>query len=330
MTGFTSGKNQTFTISLENDNSLNIDSRVFIFAIMQLSFPKERRKLNNLPDKSQQIKQDKLRMGIWFGLTAGLVFSFVLWGLDAIGLARANAYLPWAKLVMGVIPAVGIFTLAGWLSAKYENGLLSFLFWLVGGFLVSFYACHLPFEGLTLFYKVFQPELAARIDYTFTSGLSAHAFVTLAICVVASGICGVFFGMLSENAAISANPVGVIVPLLIWSVLFVASATVIDLEIQQRLRDPITAVNALVEKRIDSLTNPVSRIQARKSHLFSLNPIVDLIEQPRKLLLASYDDTLIQTNVQVNFGGEWAECIIIADQSAEPPVQQVIYCREVE
>ena len=286
--------------------------------------------MNNIPDKSQQIRQDKLRMGIWFGLTAGLVFSFILWGVDAIGLARANAYMPWAKLTMGVLPAVGIFTLAGWLSAKFENGLLSFIFWLVSGFLVSFFACHLPFEGLTLFYKIFKPELAARIDYSFSTGLSAHAFVTLAICTVASGICGVLFGLLSENAATSASPAGVIVPLLIWSVFFIASATVIDIEIQQRLRDPIKAVNALVEKRIDSLVNPVSRIQARKSHLFALNPIVDLIEQPRKLLLVGYDDTLIQTNVQVNFGGEWAECIIIADQSAEPPVQQVIYCRAVE
>jgi hypothetical protein len=279
---------------------------------------------------SHQIKQDKLRMGIWFGLAAGLVFSFVLWGLDAIGLAKANAYLPWAKLAMGVLPAVGIFTLAGWLSAKYENGLLSFAFWLVGGFLVYFFACHLPFEGLTLFYKIFKPDLAARIDYSFTRGLSAHTFVTMAICMVASGICGVFFGILSDNAAISASPAGVIVPLIIWSVLFVATATVIDIEIQQRLRDPIVALNALVEKRVDSLTNPVSRIQARKAHLFALNPIIDMIEQPRKLLLAGYDDTLIQTNVLVNFGGDWAECIIIADQSAEPPVQQVIYCRAVE
>ncbi len=297
---------------------------------MQMSFPKKRRKLENIPDKSQQIRQDKQRMGIWFGLTAGLVFSFLLWGIDCIGLARANAYLPWAKLAMGVLPAVGIFTLAGWLSGKYENGLVSFILWTVGGFLVCLFACHLPFEGLTVFYKIFDPELASRIDYTFTRGLGAHTLITVTICTIASAICGVFFGLLVENAAVSANPAGVIVPLLIWSLLFVASATVIDNEIQQRLRDPLIAVNALVEKKIDTFTHPISRREARKIHLFALNPISDLVERPRKLILVGYDSTLIQTNIQVNFNGEWAECIAIADQSAEPPVQQVIYCRAVE
>jgi hypothetical protein len=286
--------------------------------------------VENILDKSLQIMQDKKRMGIWFGLIAGLVFSFILWGFDYIGLARANAYLPWAKLAMGVLPAVGVFTLAGWLSAKYENGLLSFILWTVGGFLVCLFACHLPFEGLTFFYKIFDPELAARIDYTFTRGLGAHTLITVIICTVASAICGVFFGLLVENAAISANPAGVIVPLVIWSVLFVIAATVIDNEIQLRLRDPIIAVNGLVEKKIDTLTHPISRQQARRIRLFSLNPVADLVERPRKLILVGYDSTLIQTNIQVNFDGKWAECIIIADQSAEPPVQQVIYCRAVE
>jgi hypothetical protein len=286
--------------------------------------------VEKLIDQSNKISIERKRMGIWFGVAAGLIFSIFLWGSDAVILARSNAYLPWAKLLLGVIPAVGIFTLVSWLSVKFDHGLLTFIFWLLGGFAVCYFACRLPFDGLNLFYKVTAPELAARIDYTFVRGLGAHTFITMVICSVASALAGVLFGLLSQNAASSASAGGVVINLLVWSLFFIAATTVIDIEIQQRLRDPLKTLNVLVEKKIDSETTPVTREEARRIHLYSLNTISDLVDNPRKLILAGYDSTLIQTDVLVNFNGNWAECIVIADQSADPPVQNVIYCRPIK
>jgi hypothetical protein len=283
-----------------------------------------------IADKSQEIKNSKRRMGVWFGLVGGLVFSLVLWGIDGFGLAAGNAYLPWAKLAMGLIPAVGIYTLVAWISARAENGVWAFIVWLLGGFAVCYTACRLPFEGLTLFYKVFDPAIAARVNYPFNDGTSAHVFIVMGICIVVNGVLGILFTLLPDNAANASAKGGVLIPLLIWSFFFLAEASVIDVEVQQRLRSPVQAVNLLVDRKIASETNPVSKEEARRLHLSSMNTVLDLLHEPRKLVLSGYDSTLIQTNVLVNFNGSWVECIAIADQSADPPVQQVIYCRTAE
>lgn len=270
-------------------------------------------------------------MGLWFSLIAGLVFSLVLWGVDGLGLSTANAYFPWAKMAMGIVPTIGIYLLAAWLSLKFDNGLITFIVWLLSGMLVSFLACHIPIEGITAFYSIFAPDLAERIQFVYTTGVAAHAFITISICAVISGVSGAMFNFLTDTASTSANRGGLIFPIFLWSLFFIAQGSIIDAELQSRLRAPIESINTLIDRRIASETVPVPKDEARRIHLYALNAVSDLVNiNPRKLLITNYDNTVVQTEVQINFDGHWASCIVIADTASEPPVQQPVYCKKIE
>jgi len=281
-------------------------------------------------DHTEQFRREKERLGIWFGLAAGLAFVFTLWFIDGVHLASAHAVFPWAKLVLGFIPTIGLCVLAGWLSTKLENALLSMLVWLVTGTLLCLLASHIPFEGMDLFYKWFNPELAWRTAYPFNTGVSSRFAVVLVICVAVSAIGGVFFKMLVENAHSASAKAGTIFPFIIWIAVFVSLASPIDYMLQMPLREPVVAINSLIDKKIDTLTNPLEKDDFRKSRLAALNGLDDLLTQPRHLMLSRYDSYMIMTNVSVNFGGVWVDCTVFANTETEPPAQQPVFCKEIE
>lgn len=281
-------------------------------------------------DHSLEFKKEKIRWGVWFGLIAGLTYSLFIFVLDGFFLTQANAILPWAKLAMGILPTILVFVLAGWICAKLENSLISSIVWLVSGSGISLFASHIPFEGLTQFYKLFSPEIAARVNYPFNAGISARVVIVIMICAVICTIAGLFFGFLLDNAHNSASKAGVLVAILVWMVFFGAIATIMNNVILQPLRAPVQAINELVDMKIQNEITPVSKEEARALHLGALNGVIDLIKEPRKLILTSYDSTLIQTNIAVNFNGNWVDCIVIANQAAEPPIQQPVFCRKAQ
>jgi hypothetical protein len=276
------------------------------------------------------IDESKAKLSIWFGLAAGLVYSICLWGIDAIKLMNANAYYPWAKFAMGVLPVVGICILASWLSNRIGNTLVNLLIWLVTGFLICVFACFLSIKGITIFYNLVDPGLAARVHYSFYASLYARTIMTCVVCTVMSAIGGVFFGFLLENANNSSAMAGVLFSILIWCLFFASSASAVNVMVATPLCAPVSAVDRLIEKWYVNEVTPYSKVEARELHLSSLKTIKDLLHQPRKLILADFDTTLVQTSVQLNFDGVWAECTIIADQSSEPPVQHPVYCEIME
>ena len=286
--------------------------------------------LERVTDHSLEYKKRKAHLAIWFGLIAGLTFSIVLWGIDAVSLAGAHAISPWAKMLFGILPVVGICVLTAWISSRIDHGLVSLVLWLVCALVIGIFACHIPFEGLTFIYKLFNADVAAQIQYTFNSGVTARTVIVALICAVLGAMSGVFFGFLLENVHNSASVMGVIVSYVIWAAFFAGSASVVDQMIQLPLRSPVEAINNLIDQKLQSEITPISQEQARALHLSSLNGILDVVEQPRKLVLSNYDSVMIQTSVSIKFGSQWVECIVFADQSTEPPLQQPVYCKKTE
>jgi len=281
-------------------------------------------------DRSDQFKKEKIRLGVWFGLFAGFTYVFILWGVDGIALARANAVYPYAKLVMGALPVIALCLLTGWICGKLENALANSVLWMVSGVAICFFASHIPFEGMSLFYKWFNPELAARVNLPFNSGVSSRFAIIVLICAVISAIAGLFFGMLLDNAHKSAAKAGTLVPIIIWVAIFGCMASVVNYMIQLPVRAPIVAIDKLIQLKAQSLIVPVSKEESRAWHLGALNGLDDLLNEPRTLILSKYDNSMIQTNVEINFGGKWVNCVVIANSETEPPVQQPVYCRAVE
>ena len=155
--------------------------------------------VDNLPDRSEDYKKGKVRLGVLFGLIAGLTFVIITWGFDGFLLSRANAFFPWAKLVLGVIPIVALCIAAAWISSIFDNGLISLLVWLIFGGLVAFVGGHISFEGLSLYYRLVDPQLAARLQYPVDSGIVTRLVMSMVICAAICAVAGLFFGTLLDN-----------------------------------------------------------------------------------------------------------------------------------
>src|SRR4030065_2140159 len=70
---------------------------------------------------SIKVKRQRLRLGLIYGMVAGLAFALLTWGLDAWLLVRANATYPWVKFIPGVIICINSGGLAGWLTMLFEK-----------------------------------------------------------------------------------------------------------------------------------------------------------------------------------------------------------------
>ena len=278
--------------------------------------------------KSLEIKRVKRRTALWFGLAAGLVYSFTLWGIDGIQLASANAVDPWAKLALGVLPVTALCVLTALACNHFDNGLVNFLLWLAASVLIWFFSIHLPFDGMTFFYRNFDPEIAKRVDLPFNKALMTSSILVLWLFLPLGGISGALFGILVENASNATSHASAFVSLVMWSFLFIACALLLSSQIMVPMRGALTTMDQLVEQKLVDEVTPFPLETARYMHLATLDTAGDLIHLPRRLVIAGYDSMLIQTNIKIDFGGHWMDCIVIADQSSEPPRQQPIYCRD--
>jgi hypothetical protein len=49
-------------------------------------------------------------------------------------------------------------------------------------------------------------------------------------------------------------------------------------------------------------------------HLTSLRAVQDVLEQPRRLIVGTFDEWLGQVNVLTQFGNTWVDCAVIYNQ----------------
>lgn len=284
-------------------------------------------------DHTQEYENAKQKLSWTFGLVGGFAFVLFAWGISTIQLAFVNGIYPWAKLLLGFLPVMALCAFTGWLSYRVKNALVSALCWMVCGFVITYIACHISFEGLKWFYGLINPTLASIIDYPFTSGVSARLAISIIVSVVALGIAGSLYNILLENAFAASAKVGLYVSLIIWAVFFAASAQTFNNLLDRPMRDPVAAINQVIDYRKIDASSPFDDETARNLHIHALNGVDNistLIYLPRKIVMQGYDDTITMIKVAVNFSGTWATCNVIADNTSEPPKQQIVFCRNLE
>ncbi|MRR32385.1 hypothetical protein EG834_19135, partial [bacterium] len=250
---------------------------------------------------------NKNKLALFAGLFAGLAFSITLWGYDAVTLASADAVHPWAKLLIGILPVTAFCVLIAWLSNRIDNALVSFLLWLGTGVVLCLFASHLTYDGMALYYKIFDPALAARVNYPYNSTVSTRAGVVLLVCTVLGGFAGVFFGRMIENANNALAKSAAFLPILFWSAFFISSGWTIQSFVEAPMRDPLVAIDKLVANNIQNEATPFTKDESKYMYLSAIGAATDLIHTPRQLVVARYDDLLIQFAVQIDFNGQWAE-----------------------
>jgi hypothetical protein len=256
----------------------------------------------------------KRRVGMAYGMTAGLSLAASAWGMDGYLLSQANALYPWLKLIAGAILCAAVGGLAGWLVARFEKGILALLFYLGASLVFAWLIVYLPLQIFPRIVSWLDPETGGLLNYIFYENFNARftvAFVWVALFVFLAGILQI---PLTEPAVFSTSFFGKITPLLVCSVIMLISGTILDTVTNEPLRSPILEMNETIKFSLDHRGEEVDRALAQAMHMTSLRGIQDVIDQPRRLIVGSFDQWLGQVNILVRFGDTWVDCITVYNQ----------------
>ncbi len=253
-------------------------------------------------------------LGVLFGLIAGLAFALTTWGVDAISLAASHGAVPFVKFLPGMTLSLAACGLVGWLSVRFERARLAILMWLALAVFLSWLVMWLPVQLAPILEKAFNPQLVSFFHFPAIDGKGQiQVFVFLVIGFVAL-VCGLLEIHLIDQAMISQGGLAIVTPLLISLTLFGFAGISADELMNRGLREPIQALNDVIEFAIDNQGAEVSAKVAREKRLAVVKELGDWIDRPRRMTVVGYDSSLWQIEVLVDFDGNLATCTVMVNQ----------------
>jgi hypothetical protein len=260
------------------------------------------------PTVRKDIARTKHRFGILFGIVVTLAFVAATWGSDAIILARAHAYQPWLKLIVGVLICVPVGGLAGWLAALLEKPVLSVLVWLgaVGAF--AWLSTANSFQIFPALVVNMNPGFASFIDYASRTDLTTRTTFIYFWVAIFGALVGVLQIPLSERAVFSTSSGAKFFSLLLPVAIVVLCGIYVDNYNNEPLRSPIVSENRVVQFAIETRGQTVDPALAREMRRYAIRDIEDWLGEPYFFIVSSFDSDLGQVHVYANFGGKWADC----------------------
>lgn len=257
----------------------------------------------------------KRQFGMAYGIMVGLSFAAATWGIDGFLLSQEHVLYPWLKFIIGAIICMSIGGIAGWLVARFEKGILALLIYFGVAFVFSWLTIGLPFQIFPKVVAWLDPETGNLLNYAFYeenfNSRFAIAMVWISLFVALVGILQL---PLTEPAAFSTSYFGKLAPFLVCSVIVFINGTIMDNLNNEPLRLPILEMSDTIQFSIDHQGEEVDRALARTMHMSSLRAVRDVINQPRKLIIGSYDESLGLINVLVRFGDTWVDCSVVYNQ----------------
>jgi hypothetical protein len=209
----------------------------------------------------------------------------------------------------------------GWLSVRFDNGLLAAIFWLLAGLGFVWIASHLPFDWLSRLVGWLQPDLAGLQIYPFVIVARLRMSILYFVVGVMMAIGGSLGLFVIETATQASSAGQRWLALVVGGVLiFGLIGLVADDLINKPLRTPVVTINELIVYGRKAQVEQVSKEETRQMGLRALRPFGDLIYQPYRLILGNYDpETITETAVYVDFNGTWGACFLIG--------QNPMYCQ---
>src|SRR5688572_6535502 len=126
-----------------------------------------------------QLMRSKLAAGSRFGAIVGLAFALVSWGLDGYLLSQTHVFLPWLKLIVGMICCSAAGGLAGFITARAENALVSLSAWFASGVFLAWLTTSLPLQLMPILSAWFRPPLKDVLTYSSMEELSTRFWIAL-------------------------------------------------------------------------------------------------------------------------------------------------------
>ncbi len=256
----------------------------------------------------------KLHVGMLYGMAVGLSFAAATWGIDGFLLSQADALFPWLKFIIGAVICMSAGGIVGWLVARYEKGLLGLLLYLALGLVFSWLIVFLPFRIFPTIVGWLNPEAGSLLNYSFYEGFSSRLVIAIIWVSLFAALVGVLQLPLAEPAAFAVSFFGKVAPLLVCSVVMFINGVIVDTLNNEPLRTAVLNMNNTIQFSVEHQGQEVDREVAGTMRMSSLRAVQDVISQPRKLIVGSYDQFLDQIHVLIRFGNTWVDCVVVYNQ----------------
>jgi hypothetical protein len=274
--------------------------------------------LKNLPLEDIHHRPDviqmKRRFGIAYGMMVGLSFAASTWGIDGFLLSQAHAFYPWLKFILGALICMTVGGIAGWLVARLEKGILGLLIYLGISFVFSWLIVGLPFRIFPAVVTWLDPETGNLLNYTFYEGFGSRFFIAIAWISLFMALVGILQLPLTEPAPFATSFFGKAAPLLVCAVIMFINGFIVDTLNNEPLRTALLHMDNTIQFSVEHQGQEVDRALARTMRMSSLRAVGDVISQPRRLIVGSYDQYLDQIHVLIRFGVTWVDCIVVYNQ----------------
>jgi hypothetical protein len=268
------------------------------------------------------VLRHKRRMGMLYGMAAGLSFAAATWGVDGYLLSQANAFYPWLKFFIGGSLCLIAGGIVGWVVARSEKALLGLILYLGLGLVFSWLIVALPFQIFPWVVSLLDSEMGSLLNYSFYEGFTSRFVIAIVWISLFVGLVGVLQIPLTEPAAFSTSYFGKVAPLLVCSVVMLINGVIVDTLNNEPLRTAVLHLDNTVQFSVDHIGQEVDRATARTMRMSSLRAVQDVIDQPRQLIVGSYDQFLDQIHVLIRFGDTWTDCTVVYNQPS--------FCKYIE
>lgn len=256
----------------------------------------------------------KRRIGMVYGLAVGLSFATASWGIDSWLLSRAYGLYPFLKFIIGAVICMAVAGVAGWFVARTEKAIFGLPIYLGAAVVFAWLIVALPFKIFPAAVSLLDAETGSLLNYIFYEGFSSRFWIAAIWVSLFVALVGILQIPIAEPAAFSTNVFGKIAPLLVCTVVMFINGIIVDRLNNEPLRTAVLNMNTTIQYTIDHQGQEVNRAEARKMHMSSLRAVQEVINQPRRLIVGSYDQYLDQIHVLVLFGTTWTDCTVVYNQ----------------
>ncbi|NJC97804.1 MAG: hypothetical protein C3F07_16810 [Anaerolineales bacterium] len=256
----------------------------------------------------------KWRMGMAYGIAIGLSFAAATWGLDGYQLSQAHGSHPWLKFIIGALICMTVGGAAGWLVARLEKTILALPIYLGVSLLFSWLTLALPFQIFPKVVALIDPETGSMLNYIFYENFSSRFAIAAAWVALFITLAGILQIPLTEPAAFSTSIFGRLMPLVVCAVIMFINGTIVDTLNNEPLRSAVQQLNQTIQFTVDHQGQEVDKALARTMRMSSLRSVLDVVDQPRQIIVGGYDPWLGQINVLVHFGEAWVDCVVVYNQ----------------
>jgi len=271
-------------------------------------------KFNSL-NARPEIIQLKQKIGMLYGMIAGIAFAVSSWGWDGYMLSKSHAYFPWTMLLTGVIFCAILSGIVGWLTARSESSLLGVIFWIISSLFFAWLMVALPLQITPIIVSKLDPQLGALLNFETGMDFTFHFGVSLAWVIPFTLIVGIAQLPITEPAVFSTSIFGKITPFFFCIVVMSISGVVTDSLINSHFRAAISSLDNTIQFVLDNKNNEnVDKALSREMHARSLNTVEEYIQESRYLFVGSYDEYLGDIHVLVKFDSQWVDCNVLYSQ----------------